>query len=92
MLDGDLDNIILMAMRKEPHRRYRHASLTWATTSADIWRACRSRLAGTQPSIVRRSNAKKSQTGAGRVLVAMMVGTGAVIGWNYFRSRARGES
>ena len=26
MLTGDLDNIIMMAMRKEPHRRYACAS------------------------------------------------------------------
>lgn len=82
-LCGDLDNIVLMAMRKEPGRRYGSAS----ALEGDI----RRHLAGMPVSarrdtlLYRASKAiRRNRTTAIVALVALLVGTGAVLGWREF--------
>ena len=86
ILTGDLDNIILTAMRKEPLRRYTCAS----DLGNDIVRYLEGRpVAARNDSLVYRVS-KQVRRNRKLVLVAslaMMLGTGIVIGWNYFRPR-----
>src|SRR3712207_6271046 len=91
-LCGDLDNIILMAMRKEPHRRYASA----AALEQDISRY----LAG-MPVSARRDTlyyrASKSLTRNRSTVVvaavALMIGTGLMLAWReYFEPAAGGPA
>ncbi|HYI94108.1 MAG TPA: protein kinase [Bryobacteraceae bacterium] len=90
MLTGDLDNIILMAMRKEPHRRYPCAS----DLGEDIGRYLERMPVSARKDTLFYRVSKQLHRNRKLVLVAslaMMVGTGAVIGWNYFRGGLRND-
>jgi len=54
-LPETLDNVVLMAMRKEPERRYRSVEQL-AATSKPTWMVFRSLPAGTRSDTVRRSS------------------------------------
>jgi Tol biopolymer transport system component/tRNA A-37 threonylcarbamoyl transferase component Bud32 len=82
LLSGDLDNIILMAMRKEPHRRYRCAS----DLGDDLGRYLEAMPVSARQDTLWYRVSKQLRRNRKLVLVAslaMMTGTGAVIGWNY---------
>jgi Tol biopolymer transport system component len=89
-LSGDLDNIVLMAMRKEPRRRYRCASLL----GDDIGRYLeRVPVSARRDTVLYRAS-KQLRRNRKLVLVAciaMMIGTGAVMSWDYLRARFSGE-
>jgi Tol biopolymer transport system component/serine/threonine protein kinase len=90
ILCGDLDNIVLMAMRKEPHRRYECAS----ALAADIGRHLEGLPVSARKDTLFYRASKHLQRNRKLVLVAslaMMVGTGAMIGWDYLRPKIRGE-
>ncbi|HEX8096855.1 MAG TPA: serine/threonine-protein kinase, partial [Pyrinomonadaceae bacterium] len=86
-LEGDLDNIVLMAMRKEPQRRYKSA----AQFSDDIGR----HLAGL-PVIARKDTFKyrgakfvkrnKAGVGAAALLVLILIGGTAATAWQAQRA------
>ncbi len=71
-LCGELDNIILMAMRKEPHRRYQSA----AEMGEDITRFLEGRRVKARPDTVWYQTTKV----VGRNRAVMVVGVAAVIG------------
>jgi Tol biopolymer transport system component len=90
LLAGDLDNIILMAMRKEPRRRYRCASLL----ADDIGRYLDATRVSARRDTVLYRVSKQLRRNRALVLVAciaLMLGTSAVMGWDYLRQRFRGE-
>jgi Tol biopolymer transport system component len=90
LLTGDLDNIILMAMRKEPRRRYACAS----DMGDDIGRYLERLPVSARKDTQFYRLSKQIRRNRKLVFVAclaMVAATGAMIGWDYLKSRVRGD-
>lgn len=90
MLAGDLDNIILSAIRKEPHRRYKCAS----DLGDDIGRFLAGERVQARPDTLIYRASKQFRRNRKLVMVAslaLVVGTGIVIGWDALRPHLRNE-
>ena len=90
ILAGDLDNIILMALRKEPRRRYKCASDMG--DDIGLFLAGR-RISATRDTWFYRAS-KQLHRNRKLVLVAslaMMTGTGGMIAWNSFSQRLQND-
>ncbi|HYP07106.1 MAG TPA: protein kinase [Bryobacteraceae bacterium] len=88
ILAGSLDSIILMALRKEPARRYKCAS----DMRDDIGRYLEGRAISARHDTWFYRASKQLRRNRKLVLVgslAMMLGTGAMIAWDYFRSETK---